>query len=113
MRYEVKLTAQAIGQIGETVQYISKIMSEPEIALKWANTLQSEIGKLSFMPFKYALTEEEPWREKGIRKMPVKNFLVYYLIDDENKTVWVMAVIYGRRDQSAALTDIQQIDTES
>lgn len=106
MRYEIKLTAQAIGQIEETVQYISKILLTPETARKWIDTLQCEIEKLDFMPSRYPLTEEEPWRMKGIRKMPVKNFLVYYLVDEENKAVWVTAVIYVRRDQIAALLDM-------
>ena len=38
--------------------------------------------------------------------MPVKNFLVYYLVDEEKKVVWITAVIYGRRDQIAALFDM-------
>lgn len=112
MRYEVKLTAQAIGQIEETVQYISKILLEPETARKWADALQCEIGKLDSMPSRYPLTEEKPWREKGIRKMPVKNFLVYYLIHEEKKVVWITAVIYGRRDQIAALSDVSLNDAE-
>ena len=86
LRYEVKLTAQAIGQIEETVQYLSKILLEPEIARKWADILQCEIGRPDFMPSRDPLTEEEPYRTKGIRKMPVKNFLVYYLIDEEKVT---------------------------
>ena len=106
MQYEVKLTPQAFGQIEETVQYISKILLEPEIARKWADTLQSEIKKLDSMPSRYPLTEEEPWHTKGIRRMPVKNFLVYYLVDEEKKAVWVTAVIYGRRDQISALRDM-------
>lgn len=112
MQYEVKLTAQAIGQIEETVQYISKILLEPETAQKWTDVLQCEIGKLDFMPSRYPLTEEEPWRTKEVRKMPVKNFLVYYLIDEKKKSVWVTAVIYGRRDQIAALSDMSLNDTE-
>ena len=40
--------------------------------------------------------------------MPVKNFLVYYWIDEENKSVTVTAVIYGRRDQLAALASMPQ-----
>ncbi len=111
MSYEVKLTAQAIGQIKETVQYISKILLEPETARKWADTLKCEIEKLDSMPLRYPLTEEEPWRTKGIRKMPVKNFLVYFSVDDEKKAVWITAVIYGRRDQTAALSDISPNDT--
>lgn len=110
MRYKVKLTPQAIRQIEETVQYISKILLEPETARKWVDTLQHEIGKLDSMPARYPLTEEEPWHTKGIRKMPVKNFLVYYLIDEERKAVWIIAVIYGRRNQIAALLDLSQND---
>ena len=106
MRYAVKLTPQAFGQIEETVQYISKILLEPEIARKWAETLQSEIKKLDSMPSRYPLTEEESWHTKGIRRMPVQNFLVYYLVDEEKKTVWITAVIYGRRDQISALLDM-------
>lgn len=112
MRYEVKLTVQAIGQIEEIVQYISKVLLVPETARKWADMLQSEIAKLDSMPSRYPLTEEEPWRTREIHKMPFKNFLVYYLIDEDKKAVWVTAVIYGRRDQIAALEDMSLDDTE-
>lgn len=106
MEYVVKLTAQAISQIQETVSYISKVLLEPEIARKWANYLQKQISSLDILPARYPLTEEEPWHTRGIRKMPVKNFLVYYLIDDEQKTVLVTAVIYGRRNQLSALLEM-------
>lgn len=112
MHYEVKLTSQAIGQIQEIVQYISKVLFVPETARKWADALQSVIAKLGFMPSRYPLTSEEPWHTKEIHKMPFKNFLVYYLIDENKKTVWVTAVIYRRRDQIAALTDMSFDDTE-
>lgn len=64
------------------------------------------------MPSRYHLAEEEPWHTKGIRKMSVKNFLVYYLIDEEKKAVWATAVIYGRRDQITALLDMSLNNAE-
>ncbi len=112
MRYEVRLTSQAIGQIEEIAQYISKILSAPETARRWVDALQSEIAKLNFMPSRYPLIEEEPWHRKEIHKMPFKNFLVYYLIDEYKKAVWVTAVIYGRRDQIVALADMSFDDAE-
>ena len=112
MRYEVKLTPQAIRQIEETVQYISKILLEPGTAQKWADTLQSEIEKLDSMPLRYPLTEEEPWHTQGIRNMSVKNFLIYYWVDEETKIVWVTAVVYSRRDQITALLDMSQSGAE-
>lgn len=112
MRYEVKLTLQAIMQIEEIVHYISKVLFASETAQKWADTLQSEIAKLDCMPSRYPLTEEEPWHTKKIHKMPFKNFLVYYLIDEDKKAVWITAVIYGRRDQIAVLTNMSFENTE-
>ena len=38
--------------------------------------------------------------------MTVKNFIVYYYIDENSKTVWITAVIYGRRDPLNALKEI-------
>ena len=58
---------------------------------------------LARMPKRVALTEEEPWRSYGVHKMAVKNFLVYFWIDDKRNEVHVIAVIYGRRDQLEAL----------
>lgn len=112
MQYEVKLTTQAVEQMQETVSYISHILLEPEIARRWSDLLQKEIASLNSMPARFPLTEEEPWHTYGIRKMTVKNFLVYYLIDKEKKVVSVTAVVYGRRDQFAVLLDMPLRETE-
>lgn len=112
MQYEVKLTPQAVEQIQETVSYISHILLEPETARRWADLLQQEISSLNSMPARFPFIEEKPWHNYGIRKMTVKNFLVYYWIDEEKKAVTVTAVIYGRRDQLAALLDISLRETE-
>lgn len=112
MGYEIKLTSQAVGQIEEAVQYISKVLLEPQTARNWADTMQREIENLNSMPQRFPLVEEEPWRTKGIRKMLVGNFLVYYFVDEGSKTVWVTAVIYRRRDQLTALLDMTSDDAE-
>ena len=75
MRYEVKLTLQAIKQIEEILQYISKVQFVPETAQKWADVLQKEMAKLEFMPLRYPLTEEEPWHTKKFTKCQTRIFL--------------------------------------
>lgn len=106
MEYSVKLTPHAIVQIQETIAYISKVLLVPETARAWSDYLQKEIAGLSTMPARFSVVDEEPWRSRGYRKMPVKNFIVYYYADDEAKTVWVTAVVYGRRDQLNVLKDM-------
>lgn len=107
MEYEVMMTPQAVEQIRETVLYISHMLLAPETASRWVDFLQKAIASLNSMPSRYPLTEEEPWRTRGMRKMSVKNFFVYYLIDVDQKKVFVTAVIYGRRDQTAVLLSMQ------
>ena len=98
-QYRVRMTDHAIGQMGETVRDISKVPQAPETALRWADRLEAEMARLGRMPGRYPLTPEEPWRSEGIHKMPVENFLVYYWVNEEAMTVWITAVVYGRRDQ--------------
>lgn len=106
MEYKVKITPLALSQLSETVKYISDILLVPETAAKWLDVLHKGIASLSSMPCRFPLTDEESWHSRGIRKLPIKGFLVYYLVSDERKTVTVTAVVYGRRDQIAALKQL-------
>ena len=76
MRYDVKLTTFAIGQISETIAYISKVLLVPETAKAWSDHLEKEIRSLDSMPARYPLIDREPWRSKGIRKMPKSSYMI-------------------------------------
>lgn len=102
-QYEVHLTPYALHQMLEIAQYISTDLQAPETAKKWLDTMETEIGSLSFMPARIPLTEEEPWHSQGIRKMTVKNFLVYFWVEKVKLHVWVTAVVYARRNQKRQL----------
>ena len=107
MRYEVKITPYALHQMQEIVHYISAALQSPENAERWLNTIKGELSSLSSMPARIPLTAEEPWHSQGIHKMVVKNYLVYFWIDDDNSCVWVTAVVYGRRDQRQQLEQME------
>jgi addiction module RelE/StbE family toxin len=104
--YEVRVTRQALEQMKEIVHYISYDLMSPAAADNLLDKFKAEILKLSSLPKKYALIEEEPWRTEGIRKMAVQKFLIYYWVDDDNSRVQVTAVIYGRRDQIRQLANM-------
>lgn len=71
-KYEVKVTRQAMAQMKEIVHYISAELLAPEAANKLLDKIRDAIAALSFMPKKYALIEEEPWKHEGVRKIIVK-----------------------------------------
>lgn len=107
--YTVKITSQAEEQIQETIYYIAHELNAPDAALHLLDTLEDSIASLSQYPQRVALMPEEPWHTKGIRRLPVKNFLIYFWIDDVNMKVQVTAVIYGKRDQ---LHQLSHMDME-
>ena len=104
--YEVRVTRLALEQIKEIVHYISNDLMATDAADNLLDKMKAEITKLSSFPKKYALIDEEPWRTEGVRKIVVKNFLIYYWVDDENNRVQVTAVIYSRRDQIRQLSNM-------
>ncbi|WP_230406824.1 hypothetical protein [Blautia liquoris] len=48
------------------------------------------------MPKRMSLVDEEPWHTKGIRKAVVKNFLIYFWVDDANKKVQVFNIVFAQ-----------------
>ena len=55
-------------------------------------------SSLDFMPARYTLVEWEPWHSMKMHQLPVDNFIVYYLVDDKERTVTVVRIFYGGRD---------------
>ena len=104
--YEVRVTRQALEQIKEIVQYISNDLMAPNAAHNLLDKMKAEITKLSSFPKKHDLIDEEPWKTEGVRKIVIKNFLIYYWVDDKNNRVQVTTVIYSRRDQTKQLSNM-------
>jgi toxin ParE1/3/4 len=107
--YTVKLTSQAKEQIQEIVHYITHELKAPDSALHMLDVLEDSFTSLAHFPQRIALTNEEPWRTNGIRRLPLKNFLVYFWIDENKMAVQITAVIYSKRDQ---LRQLPQMDME-
>ena len=105
-KYTVKITSQAQAQLREIVSYIRFTLQSPGTALKMLDTLEEEIASLDQFPNRVPLTEEEPWHSQGIHKLSVKNYLVYFWINEDAKTVQVIGVIFGRRDQRYELSNL-------
>lgn len=104
--YKIKITKQAYAQMEVIGRYIAFELLSPETADKLLALLKLEIASLSFMPERFTFTEEEPWHSKGVRKMPVKNYLVYYIIKEEAKEVRVTAILHARQDQQKELLNM-------
>ena len=105
--YRIIITPDAIRDLTELRDYIADVLFAPDTALAYIQTIRREIGSLARMPDRHRCVDQEPWRTRGVRKIIAKNFYVYYRIDEQANTVYILNVIYAKRDQLNALTHMK------
>ena len=98
MRYTVNLSPEAVKDIDGIFQYIAIALGEKEIAVNMINLIEKKILSLDEMPGRHKIFDNEPWKSRGVHIMPVKKYLVFYVVDESNNSVNVFRVIYGSRD---------------
>ena len=110
--YKVRITRQAKNHLQNIRDYIATNFCEPGTAKKMVQLLRKEIMSLSNMPQRIKVIDEEPWHSYGFRKIKVKNYYVYFWINEEKQQVQIIAVIYVKRDQVKQLEKMILEDTE-
>ena len=103
--YRVIVTPEAQKDIRNIVLYIARELGAPQTALHLEQSLRVEINSLAKMPKRIKTVDEQPWKDKGIRRTLVKKYFLYFIVDDEAASVKVTAVIYAGRDQARQLTE--------
>jgi len=98
MIYQVIISEPAEIDMVAIGLYISEELHSPEAADNLLDEIEQQILSLEQMPKKFALVSDEGLASKGIRLIPVKNYLVFYFTDEQSKTVTITRVLYGRRN---------------
>lgn len=78
--------------------YIAYNLQAKDTARRQVDRIRKEIRSLSDLPERYVPVDWVPWHEMGMRKMPVDNYLVYYLVHHETGEVEIVRIFYGGRD---------------
>lgn len=101
--FEIVIAPDAEADLLEIRDYIAYTLLVPDVALDYIRVIRREIEKLSYMAVSIAPIDKEPWHSRGVRKIIAKNFHIYYKPDESSGRVYVMNVIYAKRDQLKAL----------
>ena len=98
MIYEVELSEQADSDLRGIFESISFELQSPENASGQLDRLEEQILNLDTMPERYRKYENEPWKSRGLRVLPVDNYVVLYIPDSDKKVVTILRVMYAGRD---------------
>ena len=96
--WEVVYTEQAERDLRDIYEYIAFSLLEPDIAKDQTRRIMEAAAGLDQMPMRFRLYEKDPWHSKGLRVLPVDNYLAFYLPVESKKTVAVIRIMYGGRN---------------
>ena len=101
--YRLEYLPAAQKDMVEIVRYISQELQNPDAAESLAVALVNAAE--SVLEFPYATAAYRPIRplKHEYRKILVKNFLMFYWVDEGKKLVTVARVIYAKRDYGRLL----------
>ena len=98
MIYEVEVSEQADSDLRGIFEYIAFELQSPENASGQLDRLEEQILSLDTMPERYRKYEKEPWKSRGLHVVPIDNYCVLYIVDNDDRTVSIMRVMYAGRD---------------
>ncbi len=91
-------TKQADKDLREIFEYIAFQLLSPENAKRQIKRLEKQILSLDMMTERYRKYEKEPWKSRGLRILPVDNYVVLYIPNHEKKVVTILRIMYAKRD---------------
>jgi len=104
--YDYVLTANAEDDIDDTFGYIAEELSNLDAAGAFADALEDKINEICKTPKLGRIVENDFLRRDDVRMVHVKNYLLYYLIDEDSKKIVVLHVVFSGRNQDEVLKKI-------
>lgn len=96
--YRVVFTFDAIFDVNNIVNYISRNLYSPNSAKKFIDNVTNTIDKLKDMPKLYRTVKIHSNSEIKYRRVVINNYIIIYTIDEKINTVYILNIYYGKRN---------------
>lgn len=95
--YSIKLTPKAREDLDRIYSYISQELYAEKAAINIVEKIETSIMRLKDFPFSCNYVADEFLKNNRYRKLIIDNYIVFYLVNEEEQQVIVMRVLYGRQ----------------
>ena len=96
--YLVNITDIAEEDILTIIEYITDNLKAPKAANDLLDNLEKHEKILEENPNIYPLVSDKYLAEKGIKFILIKNYMMFFAINENKKQVNIIRFLYGRRD---------------
>jgi len=93
--YNIKFTPKANDDLEEIFYYIATKLFADEAAVKLLDNIETSINRLAKFPLSCEYVSDKHLNSRGYRKLLVDNYIVFYLINEEEKQIVIMRILYG------------------
>lgn len=97
--YRVVCLSTARQQLEDAVLYIAVDLCAPDAAMKLVDEVDEAVRRLEEMPYRFPIYHTLYAVKREIRFFPLKNDNVYYVIDEDAKTVEIWRVLHRLQRQ--------------
>jgi len=94
--YTVKLTSDANNDINQIVVFIHLESKDRNTAISYLDLLEESILSLEKLPERGSNPRYKILSNQGYKYLVVKNHLIFYKVDQENKIVTVYRVLHSK-----------------
>ncbi|MBR6598970.1 MAG: type II toxin-antitoxin system RelE/ParE family toxin [Oscillospiraceae bacterium] len=98
MMYKVVLTNMAMQDIRLAALYLSGTLMNKDAANRLLDTINKKIKTLSETPYINPLVNDSFLASNGIRFQIINNYMAFYVVSEEKKTVSIIRFQHSRRD---------------
>lgn len=103
MSYQVHITSTAERDIMFAADYIEFSLKNPTAADNLLDDVTKQIGSLADLPKKFRVVDDPVLGSFGIRFVIINNYLAFYTINEENKTVIIVRFLYKKSNWTSIL----------
>ncbi|MDO4178361.1 MAG: type II toxin-antitoxin system RelE/ParE family toxin [Phascolarctobacterium sp.] len=96
--YKIIITKTAEQDILASVLYIAHQSQNRKAAEDLYGAILATINSLSTYPSRYPVVNDSVLAKHGFRIVPIKNYLVFYIVREETQTIVVERFLYAKRN---------------
>ena len=103
MAYQLAFLPVARRDMTDIVRYISRELLNPTAADALATQMIEAAEGLCDFPYANAVHQILSPLKHEYRKLMVKNYVIFYWVDEKDKLITIARAMYGRRDYAKLL----------
>lgn len=96
--YKIFVSESYHRDLRNIIYYIIHNFDAPYTAANLLDEIEQTSASLAAMPLRFALVDDPYLRAKGYRKCSVKNYLIFYQVDERQKKVLIHRILHAKQN---------------